>query len=78
MWRPKSAVLEVEFVLAALLRGAGSDEPLLLRVVQNGRAELFVHEDAGAVLRHAARDGGLEGVVDHLLDGGNLRRLLGA
>ncbi len=72
------AVLEVELVLAALLRGTGGNEPLLVSVVQNGRTKLLVHEDAGVILRYSVRDGGLEAVVNHLLDGGNLHDLLGA
>ena len=49
------AILEVEFVLATLLRGAGGNESLLPGVAQNGRAELLIHEDAGTILRHSAR-----------------------
>ena len=52
--------------------------PLLRGVAQDARAELLVHEDPGALLGDPARDGGLEGVVDHVLDGGDLRRLFRA
>ena len=71
------AVLEVELVLAALLGGAGRGVAVLGGVGENGGAELLVHQDAGLFLRHAARDGGLEAVVDDLLGGGDLGRLLG-
>ena len=59
------AVLEIELVLTTLLRGAGGDESLLPSVVQDGRAELLVYEDAGMFLRHSVRHGGPDGVEDH-------------
>src|SRR5262249_16799786 len=71
-------VLKVELVLAALLRRARADEALLGGVAQDRRAELLIHQDAGAVLGDATRHGGLEGVVDDLLDGGDLCRLFRA
>ena len=69
------AVLEIELVLAALLRRASGDKSLLAGVAENGRAELLIDQDAGTFLRHSACHGSLEGVVDHLFDSGNLRRL---
>jgi hypothetical protein len=72
------AVLELELIPAALLRRAGSDEPLLRCVVQIVRAERFVHEDAGVLLGNATCHGRLESVVDDLLGSGNFRRLGGA
>ena len=71
------AVLEVEFVLATLLRGTGSNQPLLPSVAQNGRAELLVHEDAGVLLGYAVRHGDPYGVEDDSLDRGNLHCLFG-
>jgi hypothetical protein len=64
--------------VSALLRGAGGDEALLPGVAQNGGAELLIHEDAGTIFRDSPRNGGLEGVEDHLFRGGNLRRLFRA
>src|SRR5437870_5452161 len=71
------AVLEVELVLAALLGRAGGDVAVLGGVVEDGGAELLVHQDAGLGLRHAAGDGRLEAVVDDLLGGGDLCRRSG-
>ena len=70
------AVLEVEFVLAALLGRARRDVAVLRRVAEDVGAELLVHQDAGLRLGNAAGEGLLEAVVDHPLHGGDLRRLL--
>jgi hypothetical protein len=72
------AVLEVELVLAALLRAGRGDETALARILENCGAELLVDEDPGAVLGYATRHRRLEAVVDHLLGLGDLRRLFGA
>ena len=72
------AVLEVELILAALLGRARSDVAVLGRVAEDLGAELLVHQDAGFMLGNAAGQGLLEAVVDHLLHGGDLRRLLAA
>src|SRR5207245_7043334 len=71
------AVLEVELRLAALLGRARCGVPLRRRIAKDGGAELLVHEDAGFLLGDAGYDGALEAVVDHLLGGRDLRRLLG-
>ena len=71
------AVFEIELVLAALLGGARGGITVRGGIAQNGGAELFVHQDAGLLLGHAGRDGGLEAVVDHLLGGGDLGGLRG-
>jgi hypothetical protein len=70
------AVLEVELVLAALLGRASREIALLGRVAQDRGAELLVHEDAGLLLVDAAGQRGLEAVVNHLLGGGDVGRLL--
>ena len=71
------AVLEVKLFLPAFLGGTSGVESVCRGVAQDGGAELLVDQDAGLFLGHAARDGRLEAVVDHLLGGGNLGRLLG-
>jgi hypothetical protein len=58
------AVLEVELVLAALLRGTRDDVPRRGRVAEDRRAELLVHEDSRSRLRHAPGDRRLEALID--------------
>ena len=71
------AVFEVELLLPALFGGAGCRITLRRGIAQDGGAELLVHQNAGFLLRHSGGDGSLESVVDHLLGGSDLRRLLG-
>jgi len=70
------AVLEIELFLAAFFRRARGVKSPRGRVLEDGRAELLVYEDAGVLFRHISGDGGLESVVDHLLSLRDLRRLL--
>ncbi len=71
------AVLEVELVLAALLRGRGGEKPPRPRVAEDRGAELLVDEDTGVRFRHAAGDGGEETLVDDRLRRRDPIRLLG-
>ena len=71
------AVLEVEVLLATLLRRGGEGEALGCRIPENGRSELLIHEDAGLGFGDAGGKRALEAVVDDLFGGGNLRRLRG-
>src|SRR5437899_10655250 len=52
------AVLEVELVLAGLLRRGGGEKAPRPGVAEDSGAELLVDEDTGALLPHAAGDGG--------------------
>src|SRR5439155_4042725 len=61
------AVLEIELVLAALLRRGGGEQGTRPRVAEDRGAELFVDEDTGVRFRHAAGDGGEEALVDDRL-----------
>jgi hypothetical protein len=72
------AVLEVEFILAALLGRARRDVAVLGRVAEDVGAKLLVHQYAGFVLGHAAGQGVIQALVDHLFHGGDLRSLLAA
>src|SRR5262249_27002262 len=63
------AVLEVELVLAALLRGCGGEKASRLGVAEDRSAELLIDEDAGAFLRHPTGDGREQAVVDDRLGG---------
>src|SRR5205823_3411866 len=47
-------------------------------IAKDRAAELFVHENAGLLLRYSGSDGSPKGVVDHLLGGSDLRRLVRA
>src|SRR2546422_865971 len=71
------AVLEVELVLAALLRRDGGEKATRPRVAEDHGAELFVDEDTGARFRHATSDGGEETLVDDRLRRRDPLRLLG-
>ena len=51
------AVLEVELVLAALLRRRSGEKTPRPRVAEDRGTELLVDEDAGMRFRHAASDG---------------------
>ena len=64
------AVLELELLLAALLRRAGGDETLRSRVAKDRRAKLLVHQDARPLLRTPLATAA-EAVVDHLLGRGD-------
>src|SRR6516162_5299512 len=70
------SVLEVKFILPTFLGRARSDESLCGCVAKNGSAELFVHQDTGLFLWNASANSCLKTVVDHLLGGGDLSRLL--
>src|SRR5216117_1974116 len=70
------AELKVEFILSALLGGTCGHETIRRGVAQNGRAKLFVHENARFLLRHTGAAGGFEAVVDHLFGGCNFGGLL--
>jgi hypothetical protein len=76
MWLAKRPVLEIELVLAALLRGAGGDEALVSSVAEDVSPEFLIYKDAGTILRHSTCHGGLEAIEDHLLRSSDLRRLL--
>ena len=69
------SVLENELLFPAFFNGAGDRVTVLGTIPQDGGAELFVHEDGGVLLWHRIFDRGQEGVVDHLLGGGDLRCL---
>lgn len=69
------AIFELELVLPALLRRAGRCKALDARVAQNGRAELFVCQNAGFFLRDTRRDCGFESLVNDLFGIGDLCRL---
>src|SRR5882672_3078673 len=70
------AVFELELLLAALLDRVCELVTARGRVAKDGGAELLVHQDARLLLWRAGFDRGLEAVVDDLLGGGDLRRLL--
>ena len=70
------AVLEVELLLSTLLRGARRHVALRCRIAKDCGTELLVHQDTGFLLGHPSRNSSLEAVVDHLLGGSDLRRLL--
>src|SRR4029450_323551 len=72
------AVLEVEFVLTALLSGASNGVAVLLCLTKDGGAELLVDQDASLLLWYTGLDRGAEAVVNHLLSGGDFRRLRGS
>src|SRR5207244_12119503 len=71
------AVLEVELVLAALLRRGGGEKGTRPRVAEDRGAELFVDEETGVRFRHAAGDGGEEALGDGCLRRRDSLRLLG-
>ena len=71
---PFGAVLEVEFVLAALLRRASDRVAVGHCVAADRAAELLVDENARLRLGHLSGDRRLEAVVDHLLGSGDLGR----
>jgi hypothetical protein len=68
-------VLEVELLLPALLGRTRGRVTLRRGVAKYRRTELLVHQDASLLLGHPGRNRGLEAIIDHLLGGGDLRRL---
>src|SRR5215467_549039 len=72
------AVFEVELLLPTLFSGACCRKPLLLGIAEDGGAELLVNQNTGFLLGHSSGQGSLEGVIDHLLGGSDLRRLFRA
>src|SRR4029077_11055623 len=60
------AVLEVKLILTALLCRTRRTVALLRGIAQDGRAELFVHEDSRLLLWHPPRQSGLKPVIDCL------------
>ncbi len=70
------AVLEIKFFLATLLSRASRYVAIRPGIAKNSGAELFVNQNSGLLLRHASVEGRLEAVVDYLLGGGDLCRLI--
>src|SRR5262249_30146814 len=68
-------VLEVEFVLAALLGRAGGGVAVRRRVVKNGGTELLVDEDPRLLLGNAGLECSLKTIVDDFFGGSDLCRL---
>jgi hypothetical protein len=75
MAREIFAIFKIELGRSALLRRAGGDDTLASRIVQDGGAELLVHQDARLFLGHPGGERRLEAVVDDLLGDGDLGRL---
>ena len=76
MLREVLAIFEIEFILSAFFYGTGEVKSSASRVAQNGRAKLFIYQDAGLCFRHTAGNRVLKSVVDDLLGCGDLRSLL--
>jgi hypothetical protein len=70
------AVFEFELLLTALLDGIRERVTARGHIAKDVGAELLVHQDACLLLGHACFDRGFEAVIDDLLDGDDLRRLL--
>ena len=49
--------------------------PVRRCVAKDGGTELLIHQDAGFLLGYASRYSSLKAFVDHLLGGGDRRRL---
>jgi hypothetical protein len=72
------ATLEIEFLLAAFLSGTSGGITVRPGIAKDGSTKLFVNQDSGLPFRHAGLERSLESVVDYLLGGGDLCRLIWA
>src|SRR6266496_4190639 len=70
------AVLEIEFFLAALLSRASSCVAIRPGIAKNRTAKLLINQNSGLLLRHSGLECRLETVIDYLLGGGDLCRLI--